>query len=113
MFSGQVRLFWGSRFGVFMLLITCYSILDGALFEYHIIKSVAIVIRMATGMASRFLVFGIWRILLYVPQHISLETFPNCTEKVLTLYGQIDHFEPESEARVSIWYGAKEPNMKK
>ena len=29
------------------------------------------------------------------------------------LYEQIDRFEPEPEARVSIWYGAKEPNMKK
>ena len=27
-------------------------------------------------------------------------------EKHLLLYGLIDHFEPESEARVSIWYGA-------
>ena len=48
-----------------------------------------------------------------VPQYISLETLQNCTREALGLYEQIDRFEPEPEARVSIWYGAKEPNMKK
>jgi len=48
-----------------------------------------------------------------VPPYISLETLRNCTREALALYEQIDHFEPEPEARVSIWYGAKEPNMKK
>ena len=42
----------------------------------------------------------------YMPQHTSLEIFQNCTREALALYGLIDHFEPESEARVSIWYGA-------
>ena len=48
-----------------------------------------------------------------VPQNISLETLQNCTREALALYEQIERFEPEPEARVSIWYGAKEPNMKK
>ena len=48
-----------------------------------------------------------------VPQNISLETLRNCTREALALYEQIERFEPEPEARVSIWYGAKEPNMKK
>lgn len=48
-----------------------------------------------------------------VPENISLETLRNCTREALALYKKIDHFKPEPEARVSIWYGAKEPNMKK
>ena len=48
-----------------------------------------------------------------VPQNISLETLRNCMREELSLYEQIDRFAPEPEARVSIWYGAKEPNMKK
>lgn len=48
-----------------------------------------------------------------VPPAISLDTLKNCTRESLALYEQIDRFEPEPEARVSIWYGAKEPNMKK
>jgi len=48
-----------------------------------------------------------------MPPHISLATLQNCTRESLALYEQIDRFEPEPEARVSIWYGAKEPNMKK
>ena len=48
-----------------------------------------------------------------VPQNISLETLQNCMREALSLYEQIDRFEPEPVARVSIWYGAKEPNMKK
>ena len=48
-----------------------------------------------------------------VPPCISLETLQNCTREALALYEQIDRFAPEPEARVSIWYGAKEPNMKK
>ena len=48
-----------------------------------------------------------------VPPNISLDTLQNCVRESLALYEQIDRFEPEPEARVSIWYGAKEPNMKK
>lgn len=48
-----------------------------------------------------------------IPPCISLETLQNCTREALALYEQIDRFAPEPEARVSIWYGAKEPNMKK
>lgn len=48
-----------------------------------------------------------------VPPEISLDTLQNCTRESLTLYEQIDRFEPELEARVTIWYGVKEPNMKK
>ncbi len=48
----------------------------------------------------------------YVPDHISFETLQNATDEALRLYGQIDDFEPDPEAKVSIWYGEKEPNMK-
>ena len=48
-----------------------------------------------------------------VPLDISFDTLQNCVRESFALYEQIDRFEPEPEARVSIWYGAKEPNMKK
>ena len=46
-------------------------------------------------------------------ENISLETLQNCTREALRLYEAIDRFPPEPDARVAIWYGAKEPNMKK
>ena len=49
----------------------------------------------------------------YVPPNISLATLQSCMREALALYEQIDRFAPEPEAKVSIWYGAKEPNMKK
>ena len=57
-------------------------------------------------MASLFFSFWDWQSMLYMPQHTSLEIFQNGTREALALYGLIDHFEPEYEARVSIWYGA-------
>ena len=48
-----------------------------------------------------------------VPANISLETLRNCTNEAMRLYGTIDSFEPRPDAKVAIWYGANEPNMKK
>lgn len=48
-----------------------------------------------------------------MPENITLNTLKNCTAEALKLYDTIDAFEPEPNARVSVWYGAKEPNMKK
>ena len=48
----------------------------------------------------------------FMPPNISLQTLQNCMDEALALYKQIDDYKPEPEARVSIWYGAKEPNMK-
>lgn len=49
----------------------------------------------------------------YAPSNVSLETLKNCVEESLSLYEVIDGFEPWQDAKVSIWYGEKEPNMKK
>ncbi|MDO4351136.1 MAG: alpha/beta hydrolase [Eubacteriales bacterium] len=46
-------------------------------------------------------------------ENISLETLKNCTSEGLKLYSEIERFEIRPEAHVSIWYGEKEPNMKK
>lgn len=46
-------------------------------------------------------------------ENISLETLQNCTREGLKLYSEIERFERRPEAHVSIWYGEKEPNMKK
>ncbi len=48
-----------------------------------------------------------------VPENISLRTLRNCAKEGLELYREIDRYEPDPEAKVGIWYGAKEPNMKK
>jgi pimeloyl-ACP methyl ester carboxylesterase len=48
-----------------------------------------------------------------VPPNISLETLKNCAREALRLYEEIDRCEPDPAAKVGIWYGAKEPNMKK
>lgn len=47
-----------------------------------------------------------------VPPNISFATLKNAMEEALLLYETIDSFRPEPSARVAIWYGAKEPNMK-
>ena len=47
-----------------------------------------------------------------VPPNISFDTLKNATEESLRLYGTIDGFRPDPSARVAVWYGAKEPNMK-
>ena len=48
-----------------------------------------------------------------MPDNITLRTLQNCTDEALRLYEVIDKFEPDQNAKVSIWHGAKEPNMKK
>lgn len=45
--------------------------------------------------------------------HASLETLQNCTKEALALYKQVDTFKPRPDAKVAIWYGSREPNMKK
>lgn len=45
--------------------------------------------------------------------NISLETLKNCTAEAFRLYGKLETQEPEPNAKVAIWYGGKEPNMKK
>lgn len=47
------------------------------------------------------------------PENITLKTLQNCTDEALKLYDVIDMFKPDANAKVSIWYGSKEPNMKK
>ena len=48
-----------------------------------------------------------------MPDNISFETLENCTNEALALYEQIERFERDPDAKISVWYGAKEPNMKK
>ena len=48
-----------------------------------------------------------------MPDNITLKTLQNCMDEALRLYEVIDQFEPDVNAKVSIWYGSKEPNMKK
>lgn len=48
-----------------------------------------------------------------MPDNITLKTLQNCMEEALRLYEVIDRFEPDPDAKVSVWHGAKEPNMKK
>lgn len=45
--------------------------------------------------------------------NISLETLRNCTAEAFRLYGELEKRKPHSSAKVAIWYGGKEPNMKK
>ena len=47
------------------------------------------------------------------PENISLQTLQNCAKEGLELYKQIDAYAPDPDAKVAVWYGAKEPNMKK
>ena len=46
-------------------------------------------------------------------ENVSLETLENATNEALRLYQTLGDYEPQPGRRVSIWYGAKEPNMKK
>ncbi len=48
-----------------------------------------------------------------VPKNISPVTLQNCARESLRLYEEIDRYEPDPGAKVGVWYGAKEPNMKK
>ena len=37
----------------------------------------------------------------------------NAINEALLLYETIDSFPPDPSVRIAVWYGAKEPNMKK
>ena len=45
--------------------------------------------------------------------HVTLETIQNCDKEALRLFRDIDAYEKRPDAKVGIWYGEKEPNMKK
>jgi pimeloyl-ACP methyl ester carboxylesterase len=47
-----------------------------------------------------------------VPENISLKTLQNCAKEALQLYRDIDAYAPDPNAKVAVWHGAKEPNMK-
>ena len=46
------------------------------------------------------------------PENISLATLKNCAKEGLALYREIDSCVPDPKAKVAVWYGEKEPNMK-
>lgn len=46
-------------------------------------------------------------------KNISLTTLRNCAKEGLRLYEEIDSYVPDPKAKVAVWYGAREPNMKK
>ncbi|MBR3313948.1 MAG: alpha/beta hydrolase [Atopobiaceae bacterium] len=48
-----------------------------------------------------------------MPDNITPRTLRNCMDEALRLYEVIDQFEPDPNAKVSVWHGAREPNMKK
>ena len=48
-----------------------------------------------------------------VPPNVSFATLKNAMDEALRLYETIDGFLPDPSARVAVWYGANEPNMKK
>ena len=48
-----------------------------------------------------------------MPPNISFATLKNAMDEALRLYETIDGFRSDPSARVAVWYGAKEPNMKK
>ena len=46
-------------------------------------------------------------------ENVSLETLENAMREALRLYKALGDCEPQPGRRVSVWYGAKEPNMRK
>lgn len=48
-----------------------------------------------------------------MPPNISFETLNNCMKEAGRLYNDMEKYSPDPCAKVSVWYGAKEPNMKK
>lgn len=48
-----------------------------------------------------------------VPANVTLTTLKNCAKEGLRLYEDIDRYDPDPNAKVAVWHGAKEPNMKK
>lgn len=47
-----------------------------------------------------------------MPDNITLKTLQNCMNEAICLYDTIDAFEPDPNAKVSVWHGTGEPNMK-
>ena len=47
------------------------------------------------------------------PENITLQTLQNCAKEALQLYRDIDAYAPDPNVKVAVWYGMKEPNMKK
>ena len=47
------------------------------------------------------------------PENITLQTLQNCAKEALQLYRDIDAYAPDPKVKVAVWYGMKEPNMKK
>ena len=45
-------------------------------------------------------------------ENISLETLQNAMSEALLLYDAIGSYPPDATARVAVWRGAKEPNMR-
>ena len=48
-----------------------------------------------------------------IPNNISFETLNNCMKEALRMYSYLEKKTPDPLAKVSVWYGEKEPNMKK
>ena len=48
-----------------------------------------------------------------MPDNISYQTLKNCTDEALKLYEDMKLFSVRKNAKVSVWHGEKEPNMKK
>ena len=48
-----------------------------------------------------------------MPDNISLKTLSNCTNEAAKLYKELEGFNVKEDAKVSVWHGEKEPNMKK
>ena len=48
-----------------------------------------------------------------MPDNISYTTLKNCMKDAGRLYKNLENYTPDENAKVSVWYGAKEPNMKK
>ena len=48
-----------------------------------------------------------------MPDNISYTTLKNCMKDAGRLYKNLENYTPDENAKVSVWYGGKEPNMKK
>ena len=49
----------------------------------------------------------------YAAKNVSYETLKNATREALRLYDKTESFPADPSAAVAVWYGEKEPNMKK
>ena len=83
--------------------------------QYHMLKHIQSVHRLPLLM--RLYTRGDDKKLLeqfkYAPANVSLETLKNCVNESLSLYSAVDGFEPRPNAKVAVWHGANEPNMRK